>query len=326
MSAFSDLMAIAPKVALHDHLDGGLRAATVFELASDLGLPLPASDAAGLAIWFYEAADSGSLPRYLETFGLTVAVMLSADNLRRVAREAVEDLASDGVVYAEFRWAPEQHLSGGLTMLDAVRAVADGLDEGMREASEQGRRIEARQLLTTLRQGPPTLDTADLVLQTADLGVVGFDLAGPEAGFPASRHADAVAHVLRHGGHVTIHAGEGDGPASIADALDCGAERIGHGVRLIEDFTPQAGPTARRVLDYWRVLVFGCIEFGCGCEAWIPMVGVGLLTTVIGFSRVVERWRGWRGWACRGRGVRRVSGRWRAVGVLGGGGLGRLGR
>lgn len=249
MSAFSDLMAIAPKVALHDHLDGGLRAATVFELASDLGLPLPASDAAGLAIWFYEAADSGSLPRYLETFGLTVAVMLSADNLRRVAREAVEDLASDGVVYAEFRWAPEQHLSGGLTMLDAVRAVADGLDEGMREASEQGRRIEARQLLTTLRQGPPTLDTADLVLQTADLGVVGFDLAGPEAGFPASRHADAVAHVLRHGGHVTIHAGEGDGPASIADALDCGAERIGHGVRLIEDFTPQAGPTARRVLD-----------------------------------------------------------------------------
>lgn len=235
MNDFANQIESAPKVALHDHLDGGLRASTVLELASGIGRELPATTAHELADWFYSAADSGSLPRYLATFDVTVAVMQSASALRRIAHEAVEDLASDGVVYAELRWAPLQHVTGGLTPRQAIAAVAQGLDTGMSAAKAAGRPIVVRQILTALRHHDPSTEIAELVTECSDLGVVGFDLAGPELGFPASRYRESTALVKARGGHLTIHAGEADGPSSIQDALECGAERIGHGVRLVED-------------------------------------------------------------------------------------------
>ncbi|APX33116.1 adenosine deaminase [Brachybacterium sp. P6-10-X1] len=243
-----------PKVALHDHLDGGLRPGTVLELCAELGIappPIaPAREADGsldvpggamvptsqdVADWFHAAADSGSLPSYLSTFERTLALMQTAPALRRIAREFVEDMAADGVVYAETRWAPHQHTEGGLGLEEAVQAVQDGLDEGAADARRAGTRIVVGQLLAYLRQNDPTEDLVDLAIARREDGVVGLDLAGPEAGFPASRFRSQFERARRHGVHVTIHAGEADGPASIADALDCGAERIGHGVRLLED-------------------------------------------------------------------------------------------
>jgi adenosine deaminase len=265
-----------PKVALHDHLDGGLRPGTVLDLCAELGLappPVPpARDADGevdvpggalaptaedVADWFHAAADSGSLPAYLATFDRTLALMQSAPHLRRIAREFVEDMVADGVVYAETRWAPHQHTAGGLTLDQAVQAVQDGLDEGVAAARDAGRRIVVGQLLTYLRHLEPTDDLVELAVARRGTGVVGIDLAGPEAGFPASRFRASFDLAHRHGIPVTIHAGEADGPASIADALDCGAQRIGHGVHLIEDITlgdegtsvggAALGPVAARV-------------------------------------------------------------------------------
>lgn len=225
-----------PKVSLHDHLDGGLRPATVLELSREIGHPLPADDAEALSAWFYDACYSGSLVRYLETFQHTVAVMQSPDHLRRVAREYVADLAADGVVYGETRWAPEQHLRGGLTMADAVRAVAAGLRDGMADAAASGHRIEVRQLLTSMRHTGPTTEVAELAVALRDELVVGFDIAGPEDGFPAGAFADAYTHLRRHNTHYTIHAGEAHGLASIREAVHvCGTQRLGHGVRIVED-------------------------------------------------------------------------------------------
>lgn len=224
-----------PTAVLHDHLDGGLRPSTVLELCAELGIDPPAATAGAVADWFFDAADSGSLPRYLATFDRTIALMQRPQDLRRVAREFVEDMAADGACYAETRWAPHQHLEGGLTLAQAVDAVQAGLEEGMAIAAEAGRPILAGQLLCHLRHLPPTEELVRLAADRRDAGVWGVDLAGPEAGFPASLYAGpfALAHEL--GVHVTIHAGEADGPASIACALAQGAERIGHGVRLVED-------------------------------------------------------------------------------------------
>ncbi|GAB3714722.1 adenosine deaminase [Mariniluteicoccus flavus] len=228
----------APKVALHDHLDGGVRAATVLEISNRIGHPLPADTAEGLADWFFDAADSGSLELYLSTFEHTVAVMQTVDDLARVAREFVEDMVADGVVYAETRWAPEQHLSEGLTLDAAVEAVQAGLDEGMAAARAAGTTMVARQLLTGMRHAASSREIAELAVRHRERGVAGFDIAGAEAGFPPSRHLDAFDLIKRSNGYVTIHAGEAFGLPSIWEAVQvCGANRLGHGVRLIDDIT-----------------------------------------------------------------------------------------
>jgi adenosine deaminase len=225
-----------PKVSLHDHLDGGLRPQTIIELAADIGHELPAEGTDDLGRWFSEAADSGSLVPYLETFDQTIAVMQTAANLRRIAAEFVADLAADGVIYAEARWAPEQHLKAGLTLAEAVEAVRDGLAEGMAGCRARGQEIEVRQLLTAMRQSEPTLDVAELTLRYRNRDVAGFDLAGPENGYPPSRFLESFQLLRRHGAYYTIHAGETAGPESICESVQvCGANRIGHGVAIIED-------------------------------------------------------------------------------------------
>ena len=256
MPLTADQIRQLPTVVLHDHLDGGLRPTTVLELCAELGIDPPAADARGVADWFFEAADSGSLPRYLATFDRTLALLQRPQDLRRAAREFVEDMAADGVVYAETRWAPEQHLAGGLDLAGAVDAVQAGLEEGTAAAAARGQRILAGQLLCHLRHLPPTDALVRLAAERRDAGVWGVDLAGPEAGFPASLYAGPFALAREQGVHVTIHAGEADGPASIADALDQGAERLGHGVRIIEDVAADGsrGPVAARVHEQQVVL------------------------------------------------------------------------
>lgn len=225
-----------PKVSLHDHLDGGLRPSTIIELAPAAGIELPTTDADALADWFVDAADAGSLERYLETFAVTVGVMQSAEALTRVAREFVEDLVEDGVVYAEIRWAPEQHQRGGLGLDEAVVAVQAGLDEGVAAAVEAGTEIEVGQILSAMRQDKRSFEIAELALRHRDAGVVGFDLAGPEDGFPASDHKNALDLLAANLFPVTIHAGEAAGLPSIHSALlDGRALRLGHGVRIAED-------------------------------------------------------------------------------------------
>jgi adenosine deaminase len=232
----TDVIRRAPKVLLHDHLDGGLRPATIVDLAADIGHELPAGNAGALGHWFRESADSGSLERYLETFAHTVAVMQQADAIRRVARECVEDLAADGVVYAEVRYAPEQHLEGGLSLEQVVEAVREGFAEGEQAARRRGTPIIARQLLTAMRHAARSMEIAQLAVAHRDDGVVGFDIAGAEAGFPPTRHLDAFEYLQRENAHFTIHAGEAFGLPSIWQALQwCGADRLGHGVRIIDD-------------------------------------------------------------------------------------------
>ena len=225
-----------PKVSLHDHLDGALRPQTIIELADDSGHGLPAANADDLGRWLAESADSGSLVSYLKTFDHTVAVMQTAANLRRVATEFVEDLAADGVIYGEARWAPEQHLREGLTLPEAVESVRDGLAEGMATCRARGQELEVRQLLTAMRQTEPTRRVAELALSYRDDGVAGFDIAGPEKGYPPSRFLGSFQLLRRHSAYYTIHAGEADGWESICEAVQvCGANRVGHGVAIIED-------------------------------------------------------------------------------------------
>lgn len=251
-----ELVARAPKVLLHDHLDGGLRPATIVELAAQQGHELPSTDPDGLQSWFEDAADSGSLERYLETFDHTVAVMQSAADLRRVARECVLDLAEDGVVYAEVRYAPEQHLQGGLSLAAVVEAVRDGFVEGQEQARRDGLPIVVRQLLTAMRHQARSREIAELTVAYRHQGVVGFDIAGAEAGYPPTRHLDAFEYLQRENAHFTIHAGEAFGLPSIWQAIQwCGADRLGHGVRIIDDVTvsgdgePALGPLASYVRD-----------------------------------------------------------------------------
>ena len=248
----ADLVRRAPKVLLHDHLDGGLRPQTIVELAAEIGHELPSPDAGSLGTWFTESADSGSLVRYLETFDHTVAVMQTAAALTRVARECVTDLAADGVVYAEVRYAPEQHLAGGLTLDEVVAAVQAGFDEGTAEA---GGRIVMRQLLTAMRHQARSREIAELSIAWRDLGVAGFDIAGAEAGYPPTRHLDAFEYLQRENAHFTIHAGEAFGLPSIWQAIQwCGADRLGHGVRIIDDIEVGSDGTARlgRLAAYVR--------------------------------------------------------------------------
>lgn len=251
-----DTIRRAPKVLLHDHLDGGLRPATVIELARECGYAkLPSEDPEALGRWFFEAADSGSLERYLETFAHTVAVMQTRAGLLRVASECAQDLAADGVVYAEVRFAPEQHLEAGLTLPEVVQAVLDGFAEGTRLAAAAGRGIRVRALLTAMRHAARSREIAELVVAFRDREVAGFDIAGAEAGFPPSRHLDAFEYLQRENEHFTIHAGEGFGLPSIWEAIQwCGAERLGHGVRIVDDITVHADGSATlgRLAGYVR--------------------------------------------------------------------------
>ncbi|KAK1181381.1 adenosine deaminase [Streptomyces sp. NBS 14/10] len=246
----------APKVLLHDHLDGGLRPATVVDLARETGYDgLPKSDPAELGRWFREAADSGSLELYLETFAHTCAVMQTRDALFRVAAECAEDLAEDGVVYAEVRYAPEQHLTRGLTLEQVVEAVNEGFREGERRAREKGLRIRVGALLTAMRHAARALEIAELANGYRDHGVVGFDIAGAEAGYPPTRHLDAFEYLKRENNHFTIHAGEAFGLPSIWQALQwCGADRLGHGVRIIDDIevADDGSVTLGRLASYVR--------------------------------------------------------------------------
>ena len=222
----------APKVLLHDHLDGGLRPQTVLELARETGYDdLPAGNAADLAKRLTEGASRGHLEIYLDAFRHTVGVMQTRDALTRVARECAEDLAADGIVYAEVRFAPELHTQRGLTLDEVTEAVLDGFRQG-----SQGRGITVYALLTAMRTAARSLEIAELAVRHRDRGVVGFDIAGAEAGWPPSRHLDAFQYVNRENFHITIHAGEAFGLPSIWEAVQwCGAERLGHGVRIVDD-------------------------------------------------------------------------------------------
>jgi adenosine deaminase len=242
----------APKVLLHDHLDGGLRPATIVDLAQRVGYDaLPTTDVDELARWFRESADSGSLERYLETFAHTVGVMQTVGGLSRVARECVEDLAADGVVYAEIRWAPEQHVQDGLSLDEVVEAVLSGFREGAATAAVAGRTIRVGAILTAMRHAARSREIAELAVRFRDDGVVGFDIAGAEAGFPPSRHLDAFEYLRRENFHFTIHAGEAFGLPSIWEAIQwCGTDRLGHGVRIVDDVS--AGGRLGRLAQYVR--------------------------------------------------------------------------
>ncbi len=227
-----DLVERAPKVLLHDHLDGGLRPATVVELARDGGYGgLPTTDPGGLAQFFTAGADRKSLELYLEGFDHTVAVMQTREALTRVAAECAEDLAADGVVYAEVRYAPELSTRNGLSLDAVVEAILEGFRRG-----SAGRSIEMGFIVTAMRQFARSVEIAELAIRHRDGGVVGFDVAGPEAGFPPTRYLDAFQLIHQANFHLTIHAGEAFGLPSIWEALQwCGAERLGHGVRIVDD-------------------------------------------------------------------------------------------
>jgi adenosine deaminase len=226
----------APKALLHDHLDGGLRPSTIVEIADQIGHELPADDAESLRKWFVDAANSGSLEQYLETFAHTVAVMQTPEALHRVAKECALDLAADGVVYAESRFAPEQHLAGGMLLPQVVEAVLAGFQEGCAEAAAAGHTIRVGTLLTAMRHAARSMEIAELAVRYRDVGVVGFDIAGAEAGYPPTRHLDAFEYLQRENFHFTIHAGEAFGLPSIWQAIQwCGADRLGHGVRIVDD-------------------------------------------------------------------------------------------
>ena len=250
-----DLVARVPKVLLHEHLDGGLRPETVLELAAQAGYDeLPETEPEALAAWFFAGADRGSLPEYLEGFRHTIALMQTAEALERVAYEFVEDMARDQVVYAEVRFAPHFHTAGGLGLDGVMTAVLRGLDRGEREFG-----VGVGLIVCAMRN-----QDADLSLRLAELavgfrgrGCVGFDLAGEEAGHPANHHLAAFQFAKRMNFNITIHAGESFGPESIWQALQyCGAHRIGHGTRLVEDLVVyegkviKVGSLAQYVLDH----------------------------------------------------------------------------
>jgi adenosine deaminase len=247
-----------PKVLLHDHLDGGLRVPTILELADDIGWTLPTTDPDDLQAWFTRGAETGDLLQYLATFDHTLAVMQDATSIERIAYEAAVDLADDGVVYAEIRFAPELHVQQGLALDEVVEAVTAGFRRG--EAASRGR-ITVNAICCAMRTEHRSLEIAQLVdrLRRTDDKVVAFDLAGAETGFPPSLHAEALAFARASLLNITIHASEPPDLELISDALVHGAQRIGHGVRLRSDTSlvtgePGAplelGPLAQYVLDH----------------------------------------------------------------------------
>src|SRR5437660_830502 len=245
-----------PKVLLHDHLDGGLRPQTVLELARETGYAdLPGDNAEDLTRRLTEGAHRGHLEIYLDAFRHTVAVMQTPGALRRVAAECAQDLAADGVVYAEVRFAPELHTERGLSLDEVVTAVLDGFRAGAATAAGNGRHITVYALLTAMRTAARSLEIAELAVRHRDQGVAGFDIAGVEAGWPPSRHLDAFQFLKREDFHFTIHAGEAFGLPSIWEAVQyCGTERLGHGVRIVDDIQISAQGSVRlgRLAAYIR--------------------------------------------------------------------------
>jgi adenosine deaminase len=246
----------APKVLLHDHLDGGLRAASMIEMAQECGYrQLPFYDATELANWYEESCSSGSLELYLETFSHTIALMQTQEQIIRVARECVLDLAATGVVYAEVRGAPELFVRKGLTLSQVIEATVEGYRQGMSEVKSAGKSIRVESLLCAMRQNNLSEEIAHLVVQYRNRGVVGFDIAGPEKGFPPTDHIKAFNYLQANNAHYTIHAGEAFSIESIRLAVNaCQAQRIGHGIRLIDDITftdgkAILGELAQKILD-----------------------------------------------------------------------------
>lgn len=242
LSALRDL----PKVELHNHLDGGVRVATLLELADGIGYQLPGTDIDSLSEWFYQGK-SGSLERYLAAFEHTIAVMQTADAVERIAYEATQDLADDGVIYAEIRYAPVLTTIGGMSREDSIEAALAGFARGRGDTG-----TVVNLIVDAMRERPNSLADAAAAVRFADQGVVGFDLAGPESGFPADAHIAACRFAAESGLHLTIHAGEADGISSIRSAVEiCHAERIGHGIRIIDDIAPDGslGPLALRLRD-----------------------------------------------------------------------------
>src|ERR1700739_4548622 len=241
-----------PKVLLHEHLDGVLRPATVIDLArSSKYQQLPTENPEELARWFHQGANQGSLPKYLEGFAHTIAVMQTEEALDRVAYEQAEDLSRDGVVYYETRFAPLFHTRKGLTHQQVVAAVLKGLGRGQREFG-----VQSGLIICAMRNMNVSLEMAELAVDFRGRGVVGFDLAGEEGGYPPKKHVDAFHYIQRENFNITIHAGEGYGKESIWQAIQyCGAHRIGHGTRLIDDIAVvdgkavKLGDLAQSVLD-----------------------------------------------------------------------------
>jgi adenosine deaminase len=227
-----------PKALLHDHLDGGLRPATVVDLAKEFGYTgLPTTDVTDLAAWFNRGAKRNDLVLYLETFAHTVGVMQHRDAIERVSHECAADLAADGVVYAEVRMAPELCLEAGLTLDEVVEAILAGFRSG-----SAGTDLTIYLICSAMRTAARSSEIAELAVRHRDAGVVGFDIAGAEEGYPPTRHLDAFQYVQRENFHTTIHAGEAFGLPSIWEAVQfCGAERLGHGVRIVDDITGPAG-------------------------------------------------------------------------------------
>ena len=232
-----------PKALLHDHLDGGLRPQTIIDIAREIGHELPTYDASELAEWFRSSCDSGSLVRYLETFAHTVAVMQRYEDIVRVAKECAIDLARDGVVYAEVRMAPELVTEKGLTLSQAVDAMLEGFRVGEAEARSENLTIKTVLLLCGMRQNNRSQEVAELAIAYRDKGVAGFDIAGPEDGYPPSDQQSTFEYLRRENAHFTIHAGEAYGLPSIWEAIQiCGAERLGHGVRIADDIDFKESP------------------------------------------------------------------------------------
>ncbi len=263
-----------PKVVLHDHLDGGLRPTTILELADEIGWTphLPSTDPTELHRWFVRGAETKDLLQYLATFEHTGAVMQRADDLVRIAREAAVDLASDGVVYAEVRFAPELHVHRGLVLDAVVEAVQEGFRAGVAEAAAAGRTIVVNTIICAMRTELRSLEIARLAvrMRERDARVVAFDIAGAETGWPPSLHADAFAFARANQMHITIHASEPPDLELISDALVHGAERIGHGVRLQADVdlaTGRMGGLAQAILE--RQI---CLEMAPTCNTQIGAV------------------------------------------------------
>jgi adenosine deaminase len=231
-----------PKVLLHEHLDGAMRPLTVIELARVAGYgQLPTEDPEELAHWFHQGANQGSLPKYLAGFAHTIAVLQSEEALEQAAYEQAEDLSRDGVVYFETRFAPIFHTRLGLTQQQVVSAVLKGLERGRKDFG-----ISSGLILCAMRNMDVSLEMAELAVDFRERGVVGFDLAGEEGGYPPKKHVDAFHYFQRQNFNITIHAGEGFGKESIWQAIQyCGAHRIGHGTRLVDDIAVMDGKAVK---------------------------------------------------------------------------------
>ena len=241
-----------PKVLLHEHLDGVLRPQTVIELARSTGYnDLPTNDPDELGKWFHQGANQGSLAKYLEGFRHTIAVMQTEEAIERVAYEQAEDLSRDGVVYYETRFAPLFHTKKGLSHQQVVGAVLKGMARGRQDFG-----VRSGLIICAMRNMNVSLEMAELAVDFRERGVVGFDLAGEEGGYPPKKHVDAFHYIQRENFNITVHAGEGFGKESIWQAIQyCGAHRIGHGTRLIDDIAVadgkavKLGDLAQYVLD-----------------------------------------------------------------------------